>query len=132
MTATLSCIPAHLINGGWTDAARSKLAAIALEAAERAMPDVAQLVLAQHVVTGPDIENALGATNGDFDGGELAPDQALGYRPFGEPQWQEGRTPVHGLYLCGPSSAAAPFLLGISGERAALAAAGDFKAGHLR
>jgi len=132
MTATISAIPTHPFDGGWTDAKRAKLAAFALGAAVRAMPGVEGLVLAQHIIAGPDIENMLGATDGDIEGGELAPDQALGFRPFGGTQWQDGRTPIRGLYLGGPSSAAAPFLLGVSGERAALALAADFKAARLR
>jgi phytoene dehydrogenase-like protein len=132
MTATLSSIPAQLFDGGWTDDRRAKLAAMALAAAERVMPGVTGLVLGQHTIIGADIEKALGATDGDLEGGELAPDQALGFRPFGDTQWQDGRTPVRGLYLGGASSAASPFLLGISGERAALAVLADFKARRLR
>jgi phytoene dehydrogenase-like protein len=105
---------------------------LALAAAERAMPGVASRVLAQHVLAGPDFEAQLGATAGDLDGGELAPDQVLDYRPFGDADWQDGRTPFQGLYLGGPSSAASPFLLGASGERAALAMLADFQAGRLR
>jgi phytoene dehydrogenase-like protein len=132
MTATLSCIPTQLFDGAWTDERRAKLTAMALGAAERAMPGVSALVLGQHSIVGPDIEKALGSTDGDLDGGELAPDQALGFRPFGDMQWQDGRTPVRGLYLGGASSACSPFLLGISGERAALAVVADFKARRLR
>jgi phytoene dehydrogenase-like protein len=132
MTATLSCIPAQLFDGAWTEERRAKLVAIAMASAERAMPGVAKLVLGQHVMVAPDMEQALGVTDGDLQGGELAPDQALGFRPFGDPQWQDGHTPVKGLYLAGPSSAASPFLLGASGERAALALVADFKARRLR
>jgi phytoene dehydrogenase-like protein len=74
----------------------------------------------------------LGATGGDFEGGEFAPDQALEFRPFGGVEWQDGRTLIAALYLGGPSSAASPFLLGASGERAALALLADLKAGRLR
>ena len=132
MTATLGGIPARLFDGAWTDDKRSKLAQLALAAAERAMPGVAARVLSQHVLVGADFEAALGASAGDLDGGELAPDQALDFRPFAGPEWQDGRMPVQGLYLGGPSSAASPFLLGASGERAALAMLADFQAGLLR
>jgi phytoene dehydrogenase-like protein len=132
MTATLGAIPARLSEGMWTDEKRNALAQMALAGAERAMPGVAARALAQHVLVGPDFEAALGATAGDLDGGELAPDQALDYRPFGEAEWQDGRMPVQGLYLGGPSSAPSPFLLGASGERAALAMQADFQTGLLR
>ncbi|HEX3486608.1 MAG TPA: NAD(P)/FAD-dependent oxidoreductase [Micropepsaceae bacterium] len=132
MTATLSAIPMQLFDGVWTEARRAKLGAVALAAAMRAMPGVEALVVAHRVIAGPDMENMLGTTDGDIEGGELAPDQALGFRPFGGMQWQDGRTPVAGLYLGGPSSAGSPFLLGVSGERAALAVLADFEAGRLR
>jgi phytoene dehydrogenase-like protein len=132
MTVTLSPIPTRLIDGGWTDDKRAKLAELALAAAKRTVPDIEARVLGHQIIAGPDIERALGATDGDCDGGELAPDQALGFRPFHDAEWQDGRTPIHGLYLGGPSSAASPFLLGVSGERAALAAAADLGAGRLQ
>ena len=132
MTATLGAIPARLFDGVWSDAKRNQLAQLALAAAERAMPGVAQRVLAQHVLVGPDFESALGATAGDLDGGELAPDQVLDYRPFGDSEWQDGRMPFQGFYLGGPSSAVSPFLLGASGERAALTMLADFQEGRLR
>ena len=132
MTATLGGIPARLFDGAWTEEKRNRLSQLALAAAERAMPGVAARLLAQHVLVGSDFEAALGATAGDLDGGELSPDQALDFRPLGGPEWQDGRVPVHGLYLGGPSSAASPFLLGASGERAALAMLADFQTGLLR
>jgi phytoene dehydrogenase-like protein len=127
MTATLSAIPSQLHEGSWFNGKRAELFRIALAAAERVMPGVTSRVLASKTVVGPDIETALGVNDGDLEGGELAPDQALGFRPFDGLDWQDGRTPIAGLYLGGSSSAAAPFLLGASGERAALAVLTDLK-----
>jgi phytoene dehydrogenase-like protein len=132
MTATLSPIPTRLFDGAWTDDKRVKLTALALAAAKRAVPDIEARLLAHELIAGPDIETALGATDGDCDGGELASDQALGFRPFHDAEWQDGRTPISGLYLGSASSAASPFLLGVSGERAALAVAADLGAGRMR
>jgi phytoene dehydrogenase-like protein len=67
----------------------------------------------------------LGLTLGDLDGGELAPDQMLGFRPF--PDWAPGRTPVAGLYLGGVSAAPSPFFTGLAGDRAARALLQDWK-----
>jgi phytoene dehydrogenase-like protein len=125
MTATLAAIPAQLHEGSWLNGNRGQLVAIALAAAERVMPGVTSRVIASKTIVGPDIETALGCNDGDLDGGELAPDQALGFRPFEDVDWQDGRTPIAGLYLGGSSSAASPFLLGASGERAALAVLTD-------
>jgi phytoene dehydrogenase-like protein len=67
------------------------------------------------------MEEALGLTGGDLDGGELAPDQMLAFRPG-------ARTAVPGLYLAGPSSAAGPLGLGVAGLTAALALMADLAA----
>jgi phytoene dehydrogenase-like protein len=123
MTATVSAIPARLIEGAWDDEKRKRLAAIALVAADRASPGLAKHVLEIAVLTPADIEANLGLSEGDFEGGVLTPDQVLGARPF--PEWIAGRTPVRSLYLAGPSAAPAPFLLGASGERAARSVLAD-------
>jgi len=133
MTATVSAVPSRLSEGPWTEARREQLVKLALGAAERAAPGVSAHVLATQTVVGPDVEAVLGLTCGDLDGGELAPDQALSFRPFGDggPEWtslwRDGRTPVEGLYLAGPSSAARPFVLGVSGECAASAILTDWE-----
>src|SRR5262249_10559552 len=98
MTATLGGIPARLFDTAWTEEKRSKLADLAVGAAEGAWRGGAARVLAKHVLVGWDFEAALGLTAGDLDGGELAPDQALDFRPCGGAEWQDGRVPVQGLY----------------------------------
>lgn len=124
MTATVSAVPSRM-SGGWEEARRERLAAIALGAAERAIPGVASLVLAQQVIVGADLEQELGATEGDLDGGDLAADQVLDSRPLPGVAWRDGRTPIASLFLAGRSSAASPFLLGASGSRAAHAILAD-------
>ena len=70
-----------------------------------------------------DIERDIGVTDGDLEGGEIAPDQILGFRPL--QYWQDARTVVAGLYLGGPSAEPSPFLSGVSGDHAALALLAD-------
>jgi phytoene dehydrogenase-like protein len=125
LSATLSCVPSLLFDGEWTTAKCGKLVAAALNAAEQASPGIGASVLGAQTIVAADIESALGLTDGDFDGGEVAPDQIFGFRPFSD--WSDGRTPLRGLYLGGPSAGPAPFLTGVAGERAALAAIADLK-----
>ena len=133
MTATISAIPSRLFDGDWTPAKRERLAALALQAAERVAPGILGRVVGLRTIVGPDIESELGATAGDLDGGEIAPDQMFGFRPFGgDADWADGRTPIHGLYLGGSSAAPAPFLLGAAGERAGLAILSDLRTGQLK
>ena len=103
---------------------------MALLAAERAAPGLAARVVGAKTIIGKDAEDELGWTAGDFEGGELAPDQALGFRPFA--QWQEGRTAIRGLYLGGPSAAASPFFLGAGADQAAASLIADIKNRHLK
>jgi phytoene dehydrogenase-like protein len=130
MTATLSGVPSRLFDGAWTAEKRARLVKIALAAAEQAAPGIERLVLSHQVLVPGDFEQALGLTDGDLDGGELAPDQVLGFRPF--PEWSDGRTPIRGFYLGGPSSAPSPFFAGAAGVRAANAVIADLGAGRLK
>ena len=130
LTATLSAIPCRLFDGAWTHEKRALLREVALAAAERALPGVTSRVLAAEVIAPPDIEAALGATDGDLMGGELAADQMLGARPWlGLPA---PRTPVRGFYLAGPSTPAGAAASLASGAYAATALLADLKAGRLK
>ena len=127
MTATIGAIPARLFDGEWTADKRDRLSALALAAAKRACPGLSAQVLAREVMVAPDFETELGATFGDLDGGELSPDQTLSHRPFAG--WDDGRTPITGLYLSGGSASCAPFFTGVSGLRAARHLLADLKRG---
>src|ERR1700704_2670702 len=131
MTATISAVPWRM-SGSWEEPRREQLGTIALAAAERAIPKIASLVLAQHVIVGTDVEEGLGATEGDLDGGEIAADQILDSRPLRGAEWRDGRTPIASLFLGGRSSGASPFLLGASGSLAARAIIADLRTGTAR
>jgi phytoene dehydrogenase-like protein len=118
LTLTLSHVPARLFDGAWTQEKRETLLARALA---RLAPLALPRLLAAATIVPPDIEEAMGLTGGDLDGGSLAPDQMLAFRP-------EARTAVPGLYLAGPSSAAGPLGLGVAGITAALALMADLSA----
>lgn len=129
LTATLSAIPARLFDGPWTPDKRAILVKAALLAADTAAPGTSARVLASEVIVAPDIEETLGLTEGDLEGGELAPDQAFSFRPW--PGTDGGRTAIRGFYLAGSSAAPSPYLTGASGERAALAIFVDLRSGRL-
>lgn len=130
MTATLGAIPFHLSDGAWMHEKRELLRDRALAAAESVLPGVLARVIATEVIVPPDIETALGATQGDLCGGEIASDQMLGLRPgIGE---TGPRTPVTGLYLAGSSTVAGVAASCVSGVMAARAVIADLKAGRLK
>lgn len=97
ITATLGAVPYRLFDGAWTREKRDALRKQALAALEAAMPGAGGHVIAAEVIAPPDIEEALGATDGDLMGGELAADQL----PSAWPEFPFPRCPLKGLYLAG-------------------------------
>jgi len=130
MTATLSAIPYRLFDGAWTYERRDVLRDRALASAESVLPGIGARVLAAQVIAPPDIEEALGATEGDLMGGEIASDQMLGLRPGFDAT--PPRTPIAGLYLAGPSTTAGTLASCASGIFAARALLADLQAGRLK
>jgi phytoene dehydrogenase-like protein len=128
MTVTAGCVPHTLFDGAWSHEKRDRLSAAILAAIEPVFPGLTASVVGLELITPPDIEEALGATAGDLWGGEIAPDQMFGFRPgLGR---ESPYTPVEGLYLAGPSSAAAPFGTCVAGAVAAQALIADLRAGR--
>jgi len=128
VTATLGAVPYRLFDGAWTREKREQLRRQAAAALETAMPGAGAQVVAADVIAPPDIEDALGATDGDLLGGELAADQLFGAGPW--PDSPFPRCPLKGLYLAGS-------WLAMSGTCAAGAAAArtvarDLAAGLLK
>ena len=125
MTATVGCVPGRLFDGAWTREKRDVLRGRVLAVIEDVFPGLHTRVLATELIAPPDIEEALGLTDGDLWGGEVAPDQMLDLRP-----WSRGpRTPIKGVYLAGPSSTAAPLGTCAAGVIAARAIVADLGRG---
>ncbi|MBI3677144.1 MAG: NAD(P)/FAD-dependent oxidoreductase [Proteobacteria bacterium] len=130
ITVTLGSIPFRLFDGGWTKEKRDQLQSRALDRIEDVLPGIKARLLHVEVIAPPDIEDALGLTEGDLWGGEIAGDQMLGLRPWSD--MSGPRTPMRGLYLAGPSSALGPLATCAAGVAAAGALIGDAKAGRLK
>ncbi len=121
-TATLGAVPFRLFDGGWTHEKRELLRQRTIAAVEAVLPGFAAHVIASQVVAPPDIEDALGATDGDLLGGEIAGDQMLDARLW--PDHAAPRTPITGLYLAGSHlsvGAIATCAAGASAARALIA-----------
>jgi phytoene dehydrogenase-like protein len=130
VTATLSGIPHRLFDGGWTHEKREALRTRALDAAEQVSPGFASRVVGCEVIAPSDIEDALGATEGDLDGGEIASDQMMGFAPWDKPAMP--RTPVAGLYLAGSNLTASAFATCVAGAAAARALLADLAQGRFK
>ncbi len=130
VTATLNGVPFRLFDGAWTHDKRELLRRRALEAAETVSPGFAARVVASEVIAPPDIEDALGATEGDLAGGEIAGDQVLVPGPFDAPAMP--RTPIAGFYLAGSYLTAGAFATCAAGAAAARALLADRAQGRIK
>ncbi len=109
----------HALAGGWDEAARERLAEIALDALEPHAPGLRRSVTARKVLSPVDIERLTGATGGHWHHGELAVDQMLMLRPVnGMGHYATG---VPGLFLCGAAAHPGGDVMGVAGRNAALA-----------
>src|SRR5262249_16846981 len=106
MTVTIGCVPHRFFDGVWTNARRDELRERMLKAIEDALPGVAERVLGLKLIAPPDIEGAIARTEGDLCGGEIAPDQMLGMRPWASQSLEAPRTALRGLYLAGSATTA--------------------------
>jgi phytoene dehydrogenase-like protein len=123
LTATVGCVPTRPFDGAWTHDKRDALQERVLATIEEVIPGLRAHILAVALITPPDIEEALGLTDGDLWGGEIAPDQMFDLRPWSG--FAGPRTPMKGVYLAGPSSAAGPLGTCAAGVIAACAIAAD-------
>ncbi len=130
LTATLGAVPYQLFDGAWTNEKRTALRERALAQLETMVPGLSARVLATELIVPPDLEEALGVTQGDLDGGEIAPDQMFAQRGFA--QCDAGRTPIRGLYLGGRSAPAGPLGSCVAGVVAARALMTDLAGGRLQ
>lgn len=129
LTVTLDAIPHTPFDGPWDGTKRRLLLTRALTAVEAVLPGTVAKIKAAELLLPPDIESALGLTDGDLCGGALAPSQMLSFRPF--PECSGTRTPLAGLYLAGPSSTLGSLATCASGIAAATAVLADLGAGRL-
>ena len=129
MTVTIGAAPHVLFDGVWSREKRDTLVARVLAQIEEVFPGLSSSIVGSELFAPPDVEDALGATSGDLDGGEIAPDQMFAFRPFADRK--SPYTPVEGLYLAGPSAAAAPLGGCVAGAVAAEAVIADLAAGKL-
>ena len=129
MTATLSGIPFRLFDGAWTREKRDLVRDRALAAIEDVLPGTAT-----HVLAGAR-DRAAGHRGGARRHGWRSLGRRDRKRPDAGPRpWLDRaapRTPVDGLYLAGPSTAAGVLASCASGVFAARAVFADLKAGRL-
>lgn len=103
--------PFRLAGGEWTDALRRDIGEAAKGFVARVAPGT--VVREAKVLAPPDLETQFGWPEGQADHVELTLDQALWARPLAE--LARYRTPVNGLWLCGPAMHPGRAIAGASG-----------------
>lgn len=117
--------PYALRGAPWDAAQRDALARTAIACLSALAPGFAQSVVEQHLVTPGDLEKSHGLPEGQDYHAELALDQVLWMRPV--PELAQYRTPVSGLYLCGPAMHPGGGIAGAAGANAAAVLLRDLK-----
>lgn len=117
--------PYRLADGAWDTARREALGDRVVEILGESAPNLPGAVLHRQVLAPPDLEERFGLPEGSEVHGELGLDQILFMRPV--PGWSRYRTPVAGLYLCGPATHPAGGVTSASGRLVARMVASDQK-----
>ncbi|HXF67387.1 MAG TPA: NAD(P)/FAD-dependent oxidoreductase [Burkholderiales bacterium] len=109
-------VPHALAPERWNEERRRALGAAVREALRRHAPELGEAAV-ERVLAPPDLEALHGWPEGQPQHAELALDQVLWMRPH--PALARYRTPVAGLYLCGPAMHPGGDIAGAAGANAA-------------
>ena len=116
MSAIVQYVPRDL-REGWSDDTRAAFEKTAIETLSEFMPDLSGRITASELLTPEDIEKQFHINGGHWHHGELALDQFLFTRPIGG--FQQYRTPIDGLWLCGAGTHPGGGISGAPGRNAA-------------
>ena len=116
----VQCAPYALADGGWDTARAGALGDRVVHALAAHLPGGDAAVVERSALTPLDLAHAAGWPEGQPHHAELALDQFLWMRPV--PALAGYRTPVAGLYLCGPAMHPGGGIVGAAGALAARAA----------
>ena len=117
MSIEVQYAPYALRDGSWDERARGALGDRVVETLATHAPDLPGLILHRQVLTPLDLEQRYGLSEGHTYHGELGLDQILFMRPVAG--WSRYRTPVEGLFLCGPGTHPGGGIAGLAGANAA-------------
>jgi phytoene dehydrogenase-like protein len=117
--------PSALEGPGWDTTQCDKLARTVVARLSEHAPRLTSAVIEQHILAPPDFETLRGFPEGQHYHAELALDQALWMRPV--PELASYRTPLRGLYLCGPAMHPGGGIAGAAGANAARTIINDLR-----
>jgi phytoene dehydrogenase-like protein len=109
--------PYALADGAWDASRRSALGDLVVHTLAEHLPGADAGITERSVLTPHDLERTAGWPEGQPRHAELSLDQFLWMRPI--PQLAHYRTPIAGLYLCGPALHPGGAIIGAAGANAA-------------
>lgn len=119
-------VPVHAV---WDTALCERFARTVVARLSDVAPGLAGSVIERHLVTPDDLEHIQRFPQGQEYHAELALDQILWMRPV--PALAQYRTPIRGLYLCGPAMHPGGGMAGASGANAAREVLRDIRSGAI-
>ncbi len=118
-------VPHALRDGVWDTAELDRLGRAIIARLTEEVPGFADWVIEKHVLTPQDLEHIHGYPEGQQYHAEIALDQILWMRPV--PELAHYRSPIEGLYLCGPAMHPGGGIAGAAGANAAAVVLRDLK-----
>ena len=119
MSVSVQYTPWQLRAGAWDAQRSAALRDTVVELLDAHIPGLRARIQAAVVNTPADFERQYGAPRGNLNHADLTLDQILFMRPVAG--WAQYRTPVRGLFLCGPANHPGGGITGMAGYHAARA-----------
>ena len=118
--------PTFIGGRAWTESEKDSFADVCISRLSEYAGNSSKIILKRVVLSPQDMEKINpNVVNADSGGGKPTLDQSLYLRPF--PGWSQYRTPITGLYMCGPATHPGGGVNGASGHNVAMVALSDLK-----
>jgi phytoene dehydrogenase-like protein len=116
MSMFVQYAPYHLKGGSW-DQEKEKFADRCFDLLNEYAPNFKRSVIDRQILSPADLEKTFGLTGGNIFQGAMTLNQLFAFRPV--PGYDDYRTPLKGLYLCGAAAHPGGGVMGAAGLNAA-------------
>jgi phytoene dehydrogenase-like protein len=116
MSVTVKYTPYALRDGNWKSKG-PEIAKLVVDTIAQYAPNFRSLIINQTLLTPADLEAVYDLPEGNINHGEMTLDQFFHMRPI--PGYARYRTPIEGVYLCGPGCHPGGGVTGLPGQNAA-------------
>jgi phytoene dehydrogenase-like protein len=116
MSVTVKYTPYALRDGDWASKGE-EIAKLVVDTITEYAPNFRGLIVDQRLITPVDLESVYDLPEGNINHGEMTLDQFFHMRPI--PGYARYRTPVEGVYVCGPGCHPGGGVTGLPGRNAA-------------